>query len=201
MNFIEGLPPSNGHSIILVVVDRFAKYGHFFALKHPFSATSIAQLFLDNIVKLHGVPKTIVSDRDKLFISNFWTKLFKLLQTDMKFSSAYHPQTDGQTERVNQCLEMFLRCAVQLTPKQWTKWLSLAELWHNTSYHSSLQCTPFKALYVVDPSPGLFPQVNLTDHQDVADILRKRLMLKGQLAKAQNRMKVQADNNRTGRSF
>jgi hypothetical protein len=157
-----------------VVVDRFTKYDHFFALKHPFSDASVAQLFLDNIVKLHGVLKTIVSNRDKLFTSNFWTELFKLLQTGLKFRSAYHPQIDGQTERVNQCLEMFLRCDVQLTPKQWTKWPSLAELWYNTSYHSSLQYTPFKALYAVDPSPGLFSQVNLTDHQDAADILRER---------------------------
>jgi hypothetical protein len=118
MDFIEGLPPSNGCSIILVIVDRFTKYSHFFALKHPFSVVSIAQLFLDNIVKLHGVPKTIMSDRDMLFTNTFWTELFKLLLTDLKFSLAYHPQTDGQTEWVNQCLEMFLRCAVQLTPKK-----------------------------------------------------------------------------------
>jgi hypothetical protein len=69
-----------------------------FPLKHPFSAASIAQLFLDNVVMLHGVPKTIATDRDKIFTSHFWTELFKLLKTDLKFSSAYHPQLDGQTE-------------------------------------------------------------------------------------------------------
>jgi hypothetical protein len=109
-------------------VDRFTKYDHFFPVKHPYSAASIAQLFLDNIVKLHGVPKSIVLDRDKVFTSSFWTELFKLLQTDLKFSSTYHPQSDGQTERVNQCLEMYLCCAVQVAPIQWSRWLSLAEL-------------------------------------------------------------------------
>jgi hypothetical protein len=118
MDFIEGLPISNGFSVIWVIVDRFTKYGHFIPIKHPYSAASIAQKFLDNIVKLHGIPKSIVCDRDKIFTSNFWTKLFKLLKTDLKLSLAYHPQTDGQTERLNQCLEMYLRCSVQETPKQ-----------------------------------------------------------------------------------
>jgi hypothetical protein len=116
MDFIEGLPKSNGFSVILVIMDRFTKYDHFFPVKHPYSAASIAELFLDNIVKLHGVPKSIVSDRDKVFTSSFWTELFKLLQTDLKFSSAYHPQSDGQTKRVNQSLEMYLCCDVQAAP-------------------------------------------------------------------------------------
>jgi hypothetical protein len=79
IDFIEGLPVSNGYSVILVIVDRFTKYGHFFAIKHPYTVTSIAQVFLDNIVKLHGIPNSIVSDRDKVFTSAFWTALFKLL--------------------------------------------------------------------------------------------------------------------------
>jgi hypothetical protein len=75
-----------------------------FSIKHPFTAPVNVQVFLDNIVKLHGVPQTIISDRDKVFISAFWSDLFKLLKTDLKLSSDYHPQTDGQTERVNQCV-------------------------------------------------------------------------------------------------
>jgi hypothetical protein len=120
------------------VVDRLTKYINFFAVKHPFSTATITELFLDNVVKLHGISMSIVSDRDKVFASSFWSELFKLLKTKLKLSSAYHPQSDGQTERVNQCLKMFLRCAVQATPIQWTKWLALAELWYNTSFHSSL---------------------------------------------------------------
>jgi hypothetical protein len=197
MDFIEGLPNSNGHTIILVIVDRFTKYSHFYPIKHPFTASTIAQVFMDNIVKLHGIPKSIVSDRDEVFTSSFWSELFKLLKTDLKLSSAYHPQSDGQTERVNQYLEMFLRCAVQETPKQWTKWLSLAELWYNTCFHSSLQCSLFKALSGVDPSPCIIPTLKHTDHQDVSDMLMERQLftelLKEQLAKAQNRMKLYAD--------
>jgi hypothetical protein len=112
MDFIEGLPLSNGFSAILVVVDRFTKYSHFVPIKHPYLVASIAQVFMDHIVKLHGIPKSIVCDHDKVFTSLFWIELFKLLKTGLKLSSAYHPQTDGQTERVNQCLEMFLRCAI-----------------------------------------------------------------------------------------
>jgi hypothetical protein len=174
MNFVEGLPNSNGYTIILVIVDRFTKYGHFYPIKHPFTAATIAQVFLDNVVKLHVVPKFIVSDRDKMFTSLFWSELFKLLRTDLKLSSAYHPQSDGQTERVNHCLEMFLMCAVQETSKQWTKWLSLAELWYNTCFHSSLQCYPFKALYGVDPSPGIVPTLKHTECHDVFDMVKER---------------------------
>jgi hypothetical protein len=179
MDFIKGLPNSNRYSVILVIVDRFTKYGRFIPVKHPFSAASIAQLFFDNVVKLHGVPKSIVCDRDKVFTSDFWEELFQLLKTDMKLTSAYHPQSDGQTERVNQCLEMFLRCSVQAAPKQWTKWLSLAELWYNTTFHSSLNCSPFKALYAVDSHLGLFPSLHLAEHPDgqfYTELLKENLV-------------------------
>jgi hypothetical protein len=79
MDFIEGLPVSNGYYVILVIVDRFTKYGYFFPIKHPYTTTSIAQVFLDNILKLHGIPNIIVSERDKVFTSAFWVALFKLL--------------------------------------------------------------------------------------------------------------------------
>jgi hypothetical protein len=119
LDFIEGLPKSEGYSCILVVVDRYSKYAHFFSLKHPYTATQLAQLFLDNVVKLHGVPKSLISDRDKIFTSSFWKHLFTLLQTKLALRTAYHPQSDGQTERVNQCLEMYLQCVVHSTPSKW----------------------------------------------------------------------------------
>lgn len=98
MDFIEGLPKSEGYSIILVVVDCFTKYAHFISLKHPFTTAFVALSFLNNVVKLHGVPHSIVSDRDKVFTSSLWRELFKLLKTEPQTSSAYHPQTDRQTE-------------------------------------------------------------------------------------------------------
>jgi hypothetical protein len=96
---------------------------------------------------------------------------------------------------------MFHRCSAQDTPETWSKWLPLAELWYNTSYHASLQCSPFKALYGVDPTLGFVPSLRLADHPEIADILKERQLftelLNNNLAKAHNRMNVQADNNRT----
>lgn len=109
MDFIDGLPKSEGYTVIFVVVDRYTKYAHFMPLKHPFTASKVAKLFMDNIVRLHGIPRSIVSDRDKVFTSNFWQDVFKKCDTKLQLSTAYHPQTDGQTERINQCVEMFLR--------------------------------------------------------------------------------------------
>lgn len=202
LDFVEGLPKSDGYSVILVVVDRFSKYAHFFPLKHPFTALIVVY---DGVVKLHGLPKTMVSDRDKIFTSRIWTELFKLVGVKLLFSTAYHPQTDGQTERVNQCLEMYLRCAVGEEPKQWKTWLSQAELWYNTNFHTTLGCTPFKALYGYDPNLGISSVVS-EGVQDLAeDFLVQRAMqfeaLKTHLLRAQNRMKMYADTKRTEASF
>ena len=97
MDFIDGLPLSGGKSVILVVVDRLSKATHFIALKHPYSTASVAQAFLDNVFKLHGMPRSIVSDRDTVFTSDFWQELFKLQGCTLKLSTAYHPQSDAQT--------------------------------------------------------------------------------------------------------
>ena len=151
MDFIEKLPMSHGKSVIMVVVDRLSKYAHFMALSHPFNASQVAQVFLDGFYRLHGLPQSIVSDRDKIFLSNFWKSLFSELKVQLKMSTAYHPQTDGQTEVVNRCLGCYLRCMCGEKPKEWTKWLPLAEFWYNTNFHSAIQTTPYEVVYCQTP--------------------------------------------------
>jgi hypothetical protein len=94
MDFIEGLPRSATANCLMVVMDRFSKFAHFIPLSHPFTAQQVAQTFLDNIYRLHGLPTTIISDCDRIFTSVFWRELFRLTQTTLSMSSAYHPQTD-----------------------------------------------------------------------------------------------------------
>jgi transposase InsO family protein len=128
MDFVEGLPLSGRADSILVVVDKFTKVAHFLPLKHPYTAESVAKLFLDSVYKLHGMPHAIISDRDRIFTSAFWKELFRLAQVQLCMSTAYHPQSDDQSERVNQCMETYLRCFVNACPRKWLQWLSLAVL-------------------------------------------------------------------------
>lgn len=95
MDFIEGLPKSQGKEVIFVVVDRLTKFAHFLPLSHPFNVQTVAQAFIDNIIRLHGPPIAIVSDRDKFFTSQLWKDIFSAMKVDLRYSSAYHPQSDG----------------------------------------------------------------------------------------------------------
>lgn len=104
MDFIDSLPYSQGYSVILVVVDRLTKYAYFLPLSHPYTTVSVVVVFTSQVFKLHGLPSTIVTDRDVIFTSNFWKELFKLQGTKLHFTSAYHLQLDGQTEVVNKCV-------------------------------------------------------------------------------------------------
>lgn len=154
MDFITHLPVVQGKTVIWVVVDRLSKYAHFIALPTNFSATTIAPIFLAKIYRLHGMPKTIVSDCDCVFVSKFFQELFKLNGTKLCFNSAYHPPTDGQTEVLNRVLETYLRCFVCDSPKLWLQFLHLAEYWYNSSYQSAIRMSPFEALYGRAP-PGM----------------------------------------------
>jgi len=119
MDFVEALPKVGGKSVILTVVDRFSKYAHFIPLGHPYTAESVARVFFAEVVRLHGIPASIVSDRDPVFTSAFWKALFAASGTKLLMSSAFHPQTDGQTEAVNKAIGMYLRCLTGDRPRQW----------------------------------------------------------------------------------
>jgi hypothetical protein len=205
LDFIEGLPPSQNHSVIFVVVDRLSKYSHFISLGHPYTAAKVAQLFISHVFKLHGLPTSIISDRDAIFTSAFWKELFRLQGTTLKFSTSFHPQTDGQTERVNRCLETYLRCFVQSRPSQWTSWLPWAEFWYNTTWHASIQMTPFEAVYGVPPPRMLTYIPGTTKVAAVDETLRSREqileLLQHNLQHAQQRMKKYADLHRQEREF
>jgi hypothetical protein len=110
MDFIVGLPKSGNKSVIMVVVDHLSKYAHLCALQNPFTTSTMAQLFMDQVFKLHGMPHSIIFYRDSTFTSNFWQELFKLQGTQLHLNTTYHPQIDGKIEVVNKCLETHLRC-------------------------------------------------------------------------------------------
>ncbi|KAJ1692442.1 hypothetical protein LUZ63_009140 [Rhynchospora breviuscula] len=205
MDFITGLPKSEGKEVLLVVVDRLTKYSHFLPLSHPYTAASVAQVFLDHVYKLHGLPVSIVSDRDPIFTSQFWQELMSKLGVRLNLSTSYHPQTDGQVERVNQCVEAYLRSMVFQQQKKWVKWVPLAEYWYNTNFHSSIHTTPFKALYGYDPPVLALGSAPRCSVESVNELLRQRqqmlVNLKSQLVKAQDRMKKFADSKRSERQF
>jgi len=151
MDFITGLPKSEGKSVIMVIVDRLTKYGHFCALSHPFKASTIATAFMETIQKLHGSPKIIVSDRDPIFTGHFWKELFSCLGNQLSHISSYHPQFDGKIETVNKYLELYLHFFVSDKQRKWFKWLPLAKWCYNTSFHTATKITPFMPLYGYHP--------------------------------------------------
>ena len=157
MDFIVRLPKSNGMTVIFVVCDRYTKYAHFIPLAHPFGAAKIGQVFMDTIVRLHGWPSEIISDRDNIFMSAFWSELMQQHEVKLLKSTAFHPQTDGQTEALNKTIEGYLRCVTGELPKKWTEYIALAELWYNTKFHTTIKMTPFESLYGYSP-----PMPNIT---------------------------------------
>ena len=197
MDFITGLPLSNGFTVIFVIVDRFTKYAHFATLPTSFNALQVAEVFVETVIKLHGMPKTIVSDRDPIFVSKFWTQLFKLSGTQLNHSTAYHPQTDGQTEVVNRGLEQYLRAMVADRPHHWVRFLPWAEYSYNTSYHSSIKMTPYQALYgrlplsIIPYPPGSSKLASVDELLIERDELLRQL--RQNLLAAKNRMEAKAN--------
>ncbi|XP_061993237.1 uncharacterized protein LOC133711082, partial [Rosa rugosa] len=148
MDFVTGLPRSRqGYDSIWVIVDRLTKSAHFLPVAKTYSGDALCKLYVNEIVRLHGVPVTIVSDRDARFTSEFWRRFHKALGTALAMSTAFHPQTDGQTERVNQVMEDMLRACVMDFKGSWADHLPLIEFAYNNSYHASIGMAPYEALY------------------------------------------------------
>jgi hypothetical protein len=144
MDYIVQLPRTpRGHDAILVVVDRLTKRAHFIATRTDITARETAQLFVENIFKLHGLPKTIITDRDARFVGHFWRSLFSILDVKLTPSTAFHPQTDGQTERTNRILEQMLRNYVNQRQDNWDLCLAPAEFAYNSTMQSSTKMSPF----------------------------------------------------------
>ena len=156
MDLITGLHRTrNGNDSIFVVVDYLSKRAHFIATKIKIDSVGLAKLFMENIFKHHGLPDTIVSDRDPRFVSSFWSNLHRLLGTKLAMSSANHAETDGQTERTNRTLEQILRCYVNKNLNDWDDYLTYAEFTYNDTISALTGMTPFKVDMGQDPSrPG-----------------------------------------------
>ncbi|WVZ76440.1 hypothetical protein U9M48_024416 [Paspalum notatum var. saurae] len=206
MDFIVGLPRTQkGYNSIWVVVDRLTKVAHFISVNTTYSGARLAELYISIIVCLHGVPKRIISDRGSQFTSHFWEQLHESLDSKLRFSTAYHPQTDGQTERTNQILEDMLRaCAIQYGTS-WDKSLPYAEFSYNNSYQASLKKSPFEALYGRRCRTPLF--WNQTGEKQVfgADLIRDAeqqiKIVRENLRVAQSRQKSYADVRRRDLTF
>nr|AAX96600.1 retrotransposon protein, putative, Ty3-gypsy sub-class [Oryza sativa Japonica Group] len=206
MDLITGLPRTSlGHDSIWVIDDRLTKVAHFIPVKTTYSGSRLAELYMARIVCLHRVPKKIVSDRGSQFTSKFWKKLQEEMGSKLNFSTAYHPQTDGQTERVNQILEDMLRACALDFGGSWDKNLPYAEFSYNNSYQASLQMAPYEALYGRKCRTLLL--WDQTGERQVfgTDILReaeeKVKIIQERLCVAQSRHKSYADNRRRDLSF
>jgi hypothetical protein len=162
MDFVTGLPKCEGYDAILVVVDRLSKMALYIPTKTTINAEGLARVFMDHVYSKHGLPKSIVTDRGSPFDSKWWREFNNLLGTKTWFSTSYHPRTDGQTERVNQELESYLRFYVTYLQNDWVPYLPMAEFARNNSIHSSIGTTPFYA------NKGFNPTFDISVPQEVS---------------------------------
>jgi transposase InsO family protein len=175
MDFITGLPESQGYDSVLIILDRLTKMAIYLPTTKRVTAEDLARLYVQHVFSKHGIPKTIVSDRGTQFDSAFWREFIKILGADSRYSTAYHPQTDGQTERVNQELESYLRSYISFLQDDWVDYLPMAEFARNNSVNSTTKVTPFFANHGYHPwlSPA-FRRQRPRGGRDLAGGIRMR---------------------------
>uniref|UniRef100_A0A3P9M1D4 Gypsy retrotransposon integrase-like protein 1 n=1 Tax=Oryzias latipes TaxID=8090 RepID=A0A3P9M1D4_ORYLA len=199
MDFVTGLPLSRGHNTVLTVVDRFSKMVRFIALPRLPSARATADIFLNQIVRYHGFPKDIVSDRGPQFVSRFWREFCRLIGAKASLTSGYHPESNGQTERLNQQLETGLRCLVSQNPSTWSRHLVWVEYAHNTLPTSATGFSPFKCVFGYEPPlfAALESEVSVPSvHALVHRCRRIWAAARQVLERQQDRVKTAADRRR-----
>ena len=205
LDFITHLPKTrSGHTAILVVVDRLSKLVHFIPTVDTANAETVARLFIDNIFVHHGMPERLLSDRDPRFTGTFWSAMCAIWKCERQFTTAYHPQTDGQTERVNRTLEDMLRHWCSPDQDDWDEHLKLAEFACNNAYHTSVDTTPFMLTFGQHPrtpaslfgKDGPGKQPNPTANQFAAGMLERVQKAQRFLMSAQARQKCFADEKR-----
>ncbi|GJY69596.1 putative reverse transcriptase domain-containing protein [Tanacetum coccineum] len=206
MDFVTKLPrTSNGHDTIWVIVDRLTKSAHFIPTRETDSMETLTRLYIKEIVSRHGVPISIISDRDSHFTSRFWQSLQSALGTQLDMSTAYHPETDGQSERTIQTLEDMLRACVIDFGKGWEKHLPLVEFSYNNSYHASIKATPFEALYGRKcRSPVCWAEVGdvqLTGPEIIHETTEKIVQIRQRLQAARDRQRSYANVRRKPLEF
>jgi len=198
-DFITKLLLAQGYDSILVVVDRLTKMVYFIPTTEKTSAEGLARLFRDNVWKLHGLPESIILDRGPQFAAGLMRELNQMLGIESKISTAFHPQTDGQTKRVNQKLEQYLRMFIDHQQEQWPDWLGMAEFVYNNKVHLSTKISPFKANYGQDPRMG-FEVRKKGKYEGVEKFVVKMKEIqeeaKAALGKAQEEMKKYVDRKR-----
>ena len=206
MDFVVGLPRcQSGHDTIWVIVDRLTKSAHFLPIRNSDSLDKLAQLYVKEIIRLHGTPVSIVSDRDPRFTSRFWPNLQNALGTRLHFSAAFHPQTDGQSERTIQNLEDMFRTCVMEFRGSWDTHLPLMEFAYNNSYQASIGMAPYEALYGRKcQTPVCWDEVGerkLVGPEIVQVTCDKIKVIRDRLKIAQDRQKSYANNRRRDLEF
>ena len=194
----------SGYDAILVVVDRLSKMAHFIPTTASVTALATAKLFVDHIFKLHGLPKSLVSDRDTRFTSKFWQALFHSLGTSLKMSTSFHPQTDGQTERTNRTLISGIRSYVNSLHTNWDSLLPTLEFSYNNTIQRSTTFSPFYLNYGFNPIiPAALPSISFAPaaHDFLTTLTTTMTAAKQHLLKAQQQQSFQANKHRRHQSF